>query len=170
MAWQRPAWLTMNVWTVSSGIAGLTVAALGVYLAVPATSNEARTTYTITSPGEADQVDLCLPLVKGAGQLPHEGSVWLVLHAVSGQGYYLARQIRSGTSDQDWVAGPVQVGRAVNRAGQQYELILWQLDPQLTGVVSHMLPGMRVFDGLPPGASIAAHTTVVRTADKSACP
>ncbi|MFD8931108.1 hypothetical protein [Streptomyces mirabilis] len=171
MAWRRPAWLTMNVWTVTSGIITLILTGLGIYLAVPASPRQTSMEYTITAPGEADRVGLCLPTVKGTGQVPKEGSLWLVVHGVTNRGYYLSRQVQSDTSGNGWVVGSLQVGNAATPGGQQYELILWRLDPPVTDVVKHVISeeGLPVFDGPPPGVTTVAHTTVARSADKRTC-
>ncbi|TLS46905.1 hypothetical protein FE633_07415 [Streptomyces montanus] len=171
MAWQRPAWLTMNVWTVTSGIAALALSGLGIYLMVPASPTQASTGYSITTPGEADRIGLCLHSVKGAGQVPKEGALWLVVHGVGNRGYYLSRQVQPDASGNGWAVGSLQVGNAASPEGQQYELILWRLDPKVTDVVDHVFTaeGMPVFVGPPEGATKVAHTTVVRTADKRPC-
>jgi hypothetical protein len=95
----------MNVWTVTSGIIMMILAVLGIYLAIPASSRPASTDYTITTPGDADQVGLCLPSVKGTGPIPKEGSLWLVVHGVGNRGYYLSRQLQPDTSGTGWVVG-----------------------------------------------------------------
>ncbi|MFE6128568.1 hypothetical protein ACFQ6Q_09890 [Streptomyces sp. NPDC056437] len=159
--------MTMNVWTVGTTIVGLGLAVWGI-LAIPTAPAAPAVENRITSPSEADRVDMCLPAMRGTGPVPDEGSLWLVVHGVGNQGYYLARQVQPGT-DEGWDIGPTQIGSKDSKEGQRYELLLWRLDPQLTGVVSHMIKDMRVFDGLPPGASLADHKTVIRTADKNPC-
>ncbi|WP_071659370.1 hypothetical protein [Streptomyces humi] len=169
--WHRPTWLTMNVWTVTSGIVGLALSGLGTYLMVPASSTQASTGYAITTPSEADRIGLCLHSVKGAGQVPKEGALWLVVHGVGNRGYYLSRQVQPDTSGNGWGVGSLQVGNAASPEGQQYDLILWRLDPRLTDVVDHVFTaeGMPVFVGPPEEATTVAHTTVVRTADRHPC-
>lgn len=171
MAWRRPAWLTMNVWTVTSGIATLALTGLGIYLAVPASPKPTSTGYAITNPGEAERTGLCLHSVKGAGQVPKEGALWLVVHGVGNRGYYLSRQVQPDASGNGWAVGSFQVGNAASSEGQQYELILWRLDSRMTDVVNHVFTaeGLPVFVGPPQGATTVAHTTVVRTADKRPC-
>lgn len=171
MAWQRPAWLTMNAWTVTYGIATLAVTGLGIYLTVPASPKQVSTGYTITMPSEADRVGLCLPSVKGTGPVPRDGALWLVVHGVGNRGYYLSRRVQPDASGNGWVVGSLQVGNADSPEGQQYELILWRLDPRVADVVDHVFTpeGLPVFVGPPQGATAVAHTTIVRTADKRPC-
>jgi hypothetical protein len=161
----------MNVWTVTSGIIMMILAGLGVYLAIPASSAPTPTEHTITAPGDADKVGLCLPAVKGTGQIPRNGSLWLVVHRVGNRGYYLARQVEPDASGTGWVAGSIQIGNSDSREGQQYELILWSLDAKVTDIVNHVFTaeGLPVFVGPPQGVTTMAHTTVLRTADKQAC-
>ncbi|MFF9122418.1 hypothetical protein ACF09J_03795 [Streptomyces sp. NPDC014889] len=163
--------MTMNVWTVTSGIAALTLSGLGIYLAVPASPKETSTGYSITTPGEADRIGLCLRSVKGAGHVPKEGTLWLVVHGIGNRGYYLSRQVQPDASGSGWIVGSLQVGGATSPEGQQYELLLWRLDPRVTDVVNHVFTaeGMPVFVGPPQGVVTVAHTTVARTADKRPC-
>lgn len=171
MAWRRPAWLTMNVWTVTSGIIMMALAILGIYLTFPASPTQTSTGYSITTPDEADHVGLCLTSVRGTGQVSKAGALWLVLHGVGNRGYYLSRQVQPDASGTGWVAGSLQVGSAASPVGQQYELILWHLDSQVADVVDHVFTpeGLPVFVGPPEGVTAVAHTTVVRTADKRPC-
>ncbi|MGY4978037.1 hypothetical protein ACWCYL_12860 [Streptomyces sp. 900105755] len=161
----------MNVWTVTSGIATLALSGVGIYFAVPASPKPTSTGYTITTPGEADQIGLCLHSVKGVGQVPKDGSLWLVVHGVGNRGYYLSRQVQPDTSGNGWTVGSLQVGNAASPEGQQYELILWRLDERVTDVVNHVFTaeGLPVFVGSPQGVTAVAHATVVRTADKRPC-
>ncbi|MFC8518672.1 hypothetical protein [Streptomyces sp. NPDC057257] len=174
MTWRRPAWLTMNVWTVTFGIATLALTGLGIYinyLGTHSSAKQAPTGYSITVPGDAERIGLCLHSVRGAGQVPKDGSLWLVVHGVGNRGYYLSRQVQPDASGDGWAIGSLQVGNTATAEGQQYELILWRLDSRVTDVVNHVFTteGLPVFVGPPQGVTTVAHTTVVRTTDKHPC-
>ncbi len=171
MAWRRPAWLTMNVWGVVSGIVMIIIALVGVYYAMPVSSSQESTDYTITVPGDADPVGLCLQTVRGNGQVPDEGSLWLVVHRIGSRDYYLVRKVQPNSDGDGWEAGALRIGNADSPVGQQYEVILWRLDPRVTDVVSHLAltEGVPVFSGPPRGVTAVAHTTVVRTVEKRSC-
>lgn len=156
------------------GLATLALTGGGIYatyLATHSSPKNATSTYSITVPGDADRIGLCIHSVKGAGQLPKDGSLWLVVHGVGNRGYYLSRQVQPDASGDGWAVGSLQVGNAASPEGQQYELILWRLDPRVTNVVNHVFTGegLPVFTGPPQGVTAVAHTTVVRTADKHPC-
>lgn len=175
MAWQRPAWVPswvgMNAWTIGSGTLGLILAGTGIYIQMPdRTASAASTPYSVTTPGEAENVGLCVPIIKGRGEAPHEGSLWLVTHGLTNVGYYPVRQVHVQPGEGDWSLGDIQVGVSRTPAGQRYELLLWHLDETLTDVIDSIPKDHRVFDGPPRGASVVSQpTTVVRRADTRYC-
>jgi hypothetical protein len=147
----------------------LILAGIPAYLQIQDRTAEATpTTYSITAPGGADQVDLCVPIIKGMGEAPSEGSVWLVVHGAEDVGYYAVREVEP--SSGEWSLAKVQVGSAETAEGARFELLLWQFDRQLTGTIEHIPKDHRVFVSPPDGASVVSQpTTVVRRADTRHC-
>ncbi|MFJ3909801.1 hypothetical protein [Streptomyces vinaceus] len=174
MSWQRPSWLPswigMNAWSIGSGATALVLAAIPVYFQLQGRTASATAHYSITTPGDAESVGLCIPVVKGRGEAPRDGALWLVIHGVTNVGYYPVRQVQPPPGEEEWSISKVQVGASATQAGQRYELVLWQVDQELANVLGHIPKEHRVFDGPPEGASVVSEpTTVVRRADTDAC-
>ncbi|MFJ2005604.1 hypothetical protein [Streptomyces chartreusis] len=159
----------MNAWTIGSGTLALILAAIPAYLQIQDRTAEATpTTYSITTPGDADEVDLCVPIIRGTGEGPHEGSVWLIVHGARNVGYYAVREV--DPSSGKWSLSQIQVGSAGTTEGAHYELVLWQFDRRLTDTIKHIPKDHRVFVSPPDGASVVSQpTTVVRRADTRPC-
>ncbi|MCX5247429.1 hypothetical protein OG895_19815 [Streptomyces sp. NBC_00201] len=161
----------MNAWTIGTGSLGLILAAVPVYYLLEDQTVKATTAhYSITTPGDAEEVGLCLPSIKGRGEAPSEGSVWLVVHGASNVGYYPVRQVELRSGEEEWSVNKIQIGASKSPAGQRYELVLWQFDQDLTDALDHIPKDHRVFDGPPKGASVVSRSaTVVRRADTKPC-
>ncbi|MGY5060881.1 hypothetical protein ACWDFR_43700 [Streptomyces sp. 900105755] len=161
----------MNAWTIGSGTLALMLAAVPVYYQLEGRTVKATTVqYSITTPGDAEEVGLCLPSIKGRGEAPSEGSLWLVVHGVSNAGYYPVRQVELRSGEEEWSVNKIQVGASKSPAGQRFELVLWQFDQDLTDALDHIPKDYRVFDGPPKGASVVSQpTTIVRRSDTKHC-
>ncbi|WP_131815980.1 hypothetical protein [Streptomyces sp. 3213.3] len=175
MGLQRPSWLPswigMNAWTIGSGTLALILTGIPVYFQIEDRTAKATTThYSITTPGDAENVGLCVQIIKGRGEAPQKGSVWLVVHGVTNVDYYPVRQVQPQPGEEEWSISKIQVGTSTTPAGQRYELVLWRLDQDLTDAIGHIPKDYRVFDALPAGATVVSQpTTVVRRSDTQSC-
>ncbi len=166
-----PSWVGMSAWTIGSGTLALIFAGVSTYYQMSGQTAKATTPhYSIVTPGEAESVGLCVPVIRGRGEAPQKGSLWLVVHGLANVGYYPVRQVQTRQGEEEWSVSKVQVGSAETEAGQRYELVLWQIDEDLTEAIEHIPVKHRVFNDPPAGASVVGQpTTVVRRADTRSC-
>ncbi|MFJ2966270.1 hypothetical protein ACIPIC_28695 [Streptomyces collinus] len=163
----------MNAWTIGSGTLALILAAVPAYSQIKdRAARETTAQYSITTPGVAERVGLCLQIIKGTGKVPQKGkgSVWLVVHGeINVNDYHVVRQVQQQPGEEEWSISRIQVGLSETPEGRRYKLALWQFSEELTDAISHMPAEHRVFDGPPSGSTVVGETTVVRRADKKPC-
>ncbi|MBP5892547.1 hypothetical protein [Streptomyces scabiei] len=163
----------MNAWTIGSGTLALILTAVPIYFEIEdRATKEAAGQYTITTPGVAERVGLCLEIIKGTGKVPQKGkgSVWLVVHGeINVNDYRVVRQVQQQPGEEEWSISRIQVGLPTTPEGRRYELALWRFSEELTDAISHMPAEHRVFDVPPSGVTAVGATTVVRRPDKQPC-